>query len=372
MPNRNPISAEQTLQQELKQLAILGAGLLLLLFGLLLSLTDNTSASLWLLQAGLCWVLVILMGWHKLPLNRADAASALYPNLGWGNRLTIARGWLVAACCGFLWANDNLLSLSWLAALWYSIAAVLDRIDGYVARRSQQVSLLGNELDINFDALGLVIAPLLAWNLGKIHVSYLLLSVAYYLYRWALQQRAQRDWVIYPVPANPLRRSLAGFQMGFIAVALWPLLNPQLTVIASVAFMLPVLFGFGVDWGMVCGWLKPQAIPQLTRVSFAYLQPGLRLLVLWLACQLYWPVDQLLTASNLALLLSLVLLTLGFAGRLGAALLLVSLGWQNGLNLNNVSNFMLIVSTSWLLMLGTGRYSLWQWGDDWVSRYDGA
>jgi CDP-diacylglycerol--glycerol-3-phosphate 3-phosphatidyltransferase len=364
MDNSLQISDERTLQRELKQIAVLGGFVMLCGFGVLQWLNNWPSACQWLLQTSLLWAVVISIAWRKLRLNRASDKAALYPRLGWGNRLTLLRGALIAGCGGFLFADTHLTNTIWLPAGLYSIAASLDRIDGYVARRTQQVSLLGNELDINFDALGLVIAPVLAWNLGKIHPAYLLLSAAYYLYRWALRQRTKRGLAIYPIPANPLRRSLAGFQMGFIALSLWPLLSSNLTVIASIAFMLPVLFGFAVDWGVLCGWLKPQLLSQLANASTDFFQPSLRLVLL------------LLAAKQLAIdplyLLSVLMMVFGFAGRQGAALLLLAIGWQTTLTFNTISNTGLIFTASWLLLLGTGRYSIWRWGDDWVSRYDGA
>ena len=364
MDNSLQISDEHALQRELKQIAVLGSSVMLCGFGVLQWLNNWPNASQWLLQTSLLWAVVIGIAWRKLRLNRASENTALYPKLGWGNRLTLLRGGLIAGCGGFLFAETNLSSNIWLPALFYSLAAMLDRIDGYVARRTQQVSLLGNELDISFDALGLVIAPVLAWHLGKIHPAYLLLSAAYYLYRWALQQRTQRGLAIYPIPANPLRRSLAGFQMGFIAVSLWPLITPNLTVIASIAFMLPVLLGFVVDWGVLCGWLKPQLLSQLANTSNDFFQPSLRLVLLLLAAK-QLPIEALH-------LFSVLMIVLGFAGRLGAALLLLVISWQTAQAFNTISNTGLIFTASWLLLLGTGRYSIWRWGDDWVSRYDGA
>jgi CDP-diacylglycerol--glycerol-3-phosphate 3-phosphatidyltransferase len=31
----------------------------------------------------------------------------------------------------------------------------------------------------------------------------------------------------------------------------------------------------------------------------------------------------------------------------------------------------IIFSSVWLMLLGTGRFSLWQWDDRWVNRRDG-
>jgi phosphatidylglycerophosphate synthase len=285
------------------------------------------------------------------------------------------RGGLIALTGGFLFLNLTIL----LPAILYTVAALLDRLDGYAARRSKQVSLLGNDLDITFDALGLLVAPLLAIDSGKIHGSYLLLSMAYYVYQWALQRRRNRGLPVYALPPNPLRRTLAGFQMGFVAVALWPVLDPQLTIIASVAFMLPVLFGFAVDWWVVSGGLQPQAASDLDDWSRRFFQPGLRLLLILLlfpAAQDFGLIrlaDMTAYLSAFGLLFCASLILLGWAGRLGALMLmLLLLGWRHPISDITVWDSLLIFTTSWILLLGTGRFSLWQWDDVWVQRYDGA
>ena len=112
------------------------------------------SLALWTL----CWQQV----WQRRTLNRAAPEAALYPALGLANQLTILRGLLIAATGGLLLQLPDNALLIWAAALLYSIAAILDRVDGFVARRTRQTSLLGSELDTVFDALGLVVAPLLA------------------------------------------------------------------------------------------------------------------------------------------------------------------------------------------------------------------
>lgn len=362
------------LKHELQVIAGLGCGILLIGFSLLGFAEDWRIAGQWLLQAGLIGGFVWQYAWRRLALNRAGVGTPLYTNLGWGNRLTLLRGGLIALTGGFLFLNINVL----LPAILYTLAALLDRLDGYAARRSKQVSLLGNELDITFDALGLLVAPLLAIGLGKIHESYLLLSMAYYVYQWALQHRRNRGLIVYALPPNPLRRTLAGFQMGFVAVALWPVLNPQLTTIASIAFMLPVLFGFAVDWWVVSGRLSPQAISILDDWSRRFFQPGLRLLLallLFTAARdfsLFRFADISDYVQTFSVLFSAGLIVLGLAGRLGALILMQLLGWCYPVGDIQFLGSLLIFTTSWILLLGTGRFSLWQWDDDWVQRYDGA
>ena len=369
----NPDAGLNFLKRELRKITWLGCGVILAGFCLFGVDEDWRLAGQWLGQAGLLWAYVCLCIGRRLALNRASAESVLYGSLGWGNRLTILRGGLIALTGGFLFMDQAAADQVWVAALLYTLAAILDRLDGFAARRSGQVSLLGNELDISFDALGLVIAPLLAIGLGKLHGSYLLLSVAFYVYRWGLQRRSLLGLPLHALPANPLRRTLAGFQMAFVAVALWPLLDPELTTIAGFAFMLPVLFGFAADWSVVCGLIQPQAYHYLAEWSERFFQPGLRILLALLVFLLMpGSID---TADKLLIIglpLGASLILFGLAGRLGALILITLLGWHDPGDASPVASYLVIFSASWILLLGTGRYSFWRWGDDWIQRYDGA
>jgi CDP-diacylglycerol---glycerol-3-phosphate 3-phosphatidyltransferase len=359
------------MKHELQTIAALGGGVLLIGFGLFGFTEGWIIAGQWLLQAGLLWAYVCLCVRRRLALNRASEETPLYGDLGWGNRLTILRGGLIALTGGFLFMDQATAGNAWAPAILYTLAAILDRLDGFVARRSRQVSLLGNELDITFDALGLVIAPLLAIGLGKLHGSYLLLSVAYYVYQWGLQRRRSLGLPVYPLPPNPLRRTLAGFQMGFIAVVFWPLLDSGISTVAGVAFMLPVLFGFVMDWRVVCGGLSSKTYNRLEAWSVRHFQPGLRVLLaqmLFLAMQ---NIDLSITVGWW-LALCACLIFFGFAGRLGALIMIMLLGRHYPEGGIDLIGQLLIFTACWVLLLGTGRYSLWQWGDDWIKRYDGA
>ena len=362
------------LQRELLIIAGIGGVCLLLLFiGFAIQVEANFACQ-WLIQSSFLWAGTNYFCWSQLNLNRADSSAALYPTLGWGNRLTILRGGLIALTGGFLLLPLPYAQLEILAACFYTFAAIIDRLDGFIARRTKQVSLLGNTLDINFDALGLVIAPLLAISWGKVHGSYLILSFAYYIYQWAVQRRRHAGLGIHPLTENPLRRTLAGFQMGFIACSLWPMLKPEFTVFASVCFMLPVVLGFFVDWWVLTGRCSSASSLNIGVCSQRYCQPALRILLLLAVVQVSWMTDlsELPGSILFGLVICTLLLTLGFLARLGALGWLVFLGSTTLVINPELSYQFLIVANSWLLLLGTGRFSLWQADDIWVARYDGA
>jgi len=243
------------LRRELRRIAALGVGSMLFMTFLLSVAAGAVFALRWLLAALACWSLVWWQAHHRLQQNHDIAQGTLLPSLGLANRVTLGRGLLIAATAGFL-ATPGVGSkplLSYIPALLYTLAALGDALDGYIARRLQQVTRLGRELDMALDALGLLVAPLLAVFIGKLHGSYLLVSAAYYLFQQGLHWRRQQAKPVYSLPPSRLRRLLAGFQMGLVATVLWPPLPAELTRPVGVLFMVPVLAGFIRDWLHVSG-----------------------------------------------------------------------------------------------------------------------
>lgn len=200
------------------------------------------------------WSFVLWQCYKRLPLNRSSLDGPHYSTLGHGNMITLLRGLCIAGTAGFLATTQ--FDSPWLVnipAALYSAAAIGDWFDGYMARRQQQTTQLGMELDTVLDAFGLVIAPLLAVLIGKLHVSYLLVSIAYYLFQWGLAWRRSHSLTTYALPPSRLRRYLAGSQMALVAIALWPPLPSDVTRLFGVLLMTPLLLGFSRDWLHVSG-----------------------------------------------------------------------------------------------------------------------
>ena len=384
-----PHTVPAGLRREFQRLA--WAGFIALAGGTLLlgPLWHWPGAGQWLVQAAALWAFLCWQTLRRLDRNRPTAAAPLYSGLGWANRLTLLRAWLIATVGGFLfqpWPDGALMS--WLPGLLYFVAAMLDRVDGYVARRTRQGSLLGNELDMLSDALGLAVASLLAVGWGQVHASYLLLGVAYYAFQGGLLWRRRRGLPVYPLPPARHRRAWAGFQMGFLVVALWPLFHPPITRVAGFAFMLPALIGFVLDWLIVSGRIDRQApavdrrFEWLTRFSLNVAQPLLRLLVVGALALMLWraglppdmgssPAWADRVAAGAFALVSLMLL-LGIAGRYFGLLLVGLLGWYHLSHPMQLPDMLLFCGVVWLLLLGTGNFSLWAEDDRWLNRYDGA
>lgn len=372
---------------ELKLAGALGASVLCLIFFSLSRVQPWLLALQWFAQAGLLWAWAWHATWKRRELNRLtgsatlsnDANAPLLQNLGWANRLTLLRGYLIALTGGFLFQQQAEGFIAWLPGLFYGVAAMLDRIDGFVARITKQTTVLGTELDTVFDAFGLLVAPLLAIGLGKIHWSYLLLSFAFYIFQFGLRWRNKRGLQNNPILPSQLRRTLAGFQMGFVAFVLFPCFESPQTILCGFAFMIPVLLGFMVDWLVATGRLDAQSqvfFARLGDLSARFFQPAVRV---FLAIGLFFivrTIDFSVFSSLTAFLyvagfvLGITLVLLGWAGRVGALIILLLLSAYT-LPLNALLSAILC-SAVYLLLLGTGRFSVWQGDDVWVNRQDGA
>lgn len=339
----------------------------------------------WILQAGLLWLLVMHQTRSHLPLNYNDTENIPHPHLGLANRLTILRGWLIACTGGFLFQPLPPGLLILVPAGLYAVSAIVDRLDGYAARKTGQVSRMGMELDTEFDALGLVVAPLLAVWLGKIHWSYLSVSCAYYLLQWGIRYRHKAGLPVFALQPKLSRRAIAGFQMGFIAVVLFPIFEPPATWIAGIAFMLPVLAGFMLDWLAASGaiakisYVNQEVLERGKSVIHCVSQPLLRLalvgMLLTAVLQHAGNISTIIHATPLflyAVAACCVLILMGILGRIFALILVLLLGWYYTIHLMGPLDYVILPVAIWVMILGTGRFSAYSWDDAWVNRYDGA
>lgn len=381
-----------SLKSETNFILILGLILLVVFTGFFYFIWPFWQALQWFIQAAILWLLSINMILNKhLDLNRPTLQQATYEDLGWANRLTLIRGFLIAFTGGFVFLIDLSEKVLLIPALSYLVAAIIDRIDGYIARITQHESLLGIKLDIEFDALGLLIAPLLAVWTGQIHWTYLSVSVAYYLFQGGLYWRNKQHKPVYLLPLNMSRRAIAGFQMGFLAVVLWPILAPPATTVAGFAFMLPLLGGFLIDWFIVSGRINLEKTTisrffNLTdKATHQFILPIFRLCIFWFLCLLLIKTNSHSSLASLfnditlsrailliSLLLSALMVLLGILGRFFAIILSCLLCWFF-LSYEMCSlEVILLTLVIWVMQFGTGKFSLWLWDDLWVHRYDGG
>lgn len=210
--------------------------------------TTHAVATRWLLMAGA--VLAAETGFVAHHLDTDVLAPFSLPNL-----VTLGRGGLYAATAGFLVVPPSTPAVRWAPAVCYGTGVALDFADGLLARRLDGATAFGARLDLGFDTLGFLVAPLVGVVWGRLPVAYLSISVARYAYRAGLAWRRHRGRAVGDLPDSRLRRPLAALQMWFITVALAPVLPVSVVHPASILVVAPSLAVFARDYLSVTGRL---------------------------------------------------------------------------------------------------------------------
>jgi CDP-diacylglycerol--glycerol-3-phosphate 3-phosphatidyltransferase len=355
-----------------------------------------TYAWRWIIVAVLVLTYELWLLWRGLKHNHRQGETTLLPAFGLGNALTLLRGLGIALLAGFLFSPWPSGGLAWAPALLYTLAAIADGLDGYLARLTHQATKLGEILDMEFDALGLLVATLLAVQYKQLPWWYLFLGLARYLFILGIWWRTRQGKPMYDLPPSATRRMIAGFQMGFSTAMLWPIVYSPGTILAGIIFAIPFVASFSRDWLVVSGRINPTSPAYLAiRHKFAiivtrWLPIPLRALVVMAIASLIIPAsgsiaDQAtlfiwpglpfpnLTAPiiNEIAIIATAMLALGGAGRLAAFGLIVAASANIlGTNLHLNNGLILSVAIT-IMLLGTGALSTWQPEDAILSRCPG-
>ena len=312
--------------------------------------------------------------------NHPPDSEQLYPNLGAANLLTVSRGLAYAWLAGFLLLPRPGGLMDWLPALLYVGASIVDVFDGYVARRINRVSRLGETLDMEYDGLGVLVAGALAVQYGQLPLVFLLVGFGRPLFVWGMLWRTRKGRPNYPMTESNQRRILAGLLMIFLSTVLWPIFKPPETYVVGAVFGGAVALSFVRDWLVTIGWLKPehQAYklwrPRLKLWAFGWMPVGLRVVIAALASLLV--MNTLSGTSSMPAALSWLIL---LVGALGGLAVLLGTGARAAAGLVNLAAYVdfasggpawlalsLLFLSSLLIVVGSGRFTCWIPEERWL------
>jgi CDP-diacylglycerol--glycerol-3-phosphate 3-phosphatidyltransferase len=162
--------------------------------------------------------------------------------------------------------------------------------------------------------------------------------------------------------------------MGLLAVLLMPVFSPPATQLVSWVFMLPFLTNFLLDWLAVSGVIrqsKPVGWLPANRQPHGYsawLPLAVRILLIGLLLNDYFsPLNQMSSTglSDLIALAAVLALLVGAAGRLFSLVVLLMTGFALQHHPLDLRLGAILLLSALLMMLGTGRFSLWK-PEDWL------
>lgn len=361
---------EQRLLAELRRqwvyVALIYISVLGVSYWILWRVWSTADALQWLLLALLTMAVQMMVLWWALRFNHPPEGAALFPTLGIANGMTLTRGLLTCLMAGFLFAPMPQGWLAWAPALLYMSERIIDFFDGLVARYTSRETRLGTILDIEFDGLGILIAVGLAIQYGHLPPWYLILGMARQLFILGIWLRRRLGRPVRELPPSDHRRLIAGFQTGFISIALWPLWREEVALFAAWLFAVPLAFSFGRDWLAVSTVIDVESprYRALQRRAKRLLEEQSPLVVRLLAALFaIWVLRQSGGVPSWAVpgvVLAVGSVLFGIIGRAGALVLAFVAAFDATLTSLHFANASLLACSIYLLHIGSGRWAVWR------------
>lgn len=173
------------------------------------------------------------------------------PLVGLANLVTATRGLLVLVVAAAGLTSDA-AHVAGPVVVIGSVAALLDLVDGWVARRTGTTSAFGARLDMEVDALLIVVLSALVWRFGITGPWVLASGLMRYLF---VALALPFPWLARPLPPSRRRQTVCVVQIVALLVALAPLTPPPLAVLAAAAGLAALAWSFAVD----VAWLAASA-----------------------------------------------------------------------------------------------------------------
>jgi phosphatidylglycerophosphate synthase len=161
-----------------------------------------------------------------------------YANLVTGGRLVLVGvvAWLVS--------QPVVPAVAWTAVVVSTVAALLDIVDGWVARRTRTATAFGARFDMEVDAVLIMVLAGLAWAWGKAGTWVLasgLLRYGFLAGGWLL------PWLRNPLPPSFRRKTICVVQIVALIVVLGPVITPPLSTFIAAAGLAILGYSFVVD-----------------------------------------------------------------------------------------------------------------------------
>ena len=173
-----------------------------------------------------------------------------YPRFGSANAVTAIRAILAALVAGLI-GQPAAPALAWFAIGITVFAAMLDGLDGWLARRTRMTSEFGARLDMETDALLILVLSVLVWQHGKAGVWVLLCGLMRYGFvaaGWLL------PWLARPLRSTSRGKTVAVGQLFGLGVALAPTVPAPHAASVAALTLAALVWPFSID----VRWLSRQ------------------------------------------------------------------------------------------------------------------
>lgn len=166
-----------------------------------------------------------------------------FARFGAANQVTVSRGALVALLAGLIGERTG-AGVPLLATAAAVTVAVLDGLDGWLARRQRTASDFGARFDMETDAVFILVLAVLAWQFDKTGAWVLLSGVLRYAF---VAAGVVMPWLRRPLPHSARRKIVAVVQVVALIVTLAPFVPAALAAGVAALGLCALTGSFAVD-----------------------------------------------------------------------------------------------------------------------------
>jgi phosphatidylglycerophosphate synthase len=174
-----------------------------------------------------------------------------FRSIGFANLATAARGTLVALLAALVGEHVD-SPVQYVALAVGTAAAILDGVDGWLARRTNTASRFGARFDMETDALLILTLAALTWQFGKAGIWVLLSGALRYVFVLA---SLGLPWLQAPLPPSFRRKAMAVLQTVALLVAMAPFVPGAASALIAGIALLCLSTSFLID----VAWLRRKA-----------------------------------------------------------------------------------------------------------------
>ncbi len=173
------------------------------------------------------------------------ARHAPHARFGAANRVTLARLALIALLAGGIGEPlPDPVGMAWGTVVLATLAALLDALDGPLARAQGLASEFGARFDMESDALLVLVLSLLVWQFDKAGAWVIAAGLARYAF--VLAGKA-RPWLTRGLPPSTRRKTVCVVQITCLIICLGPIITRPWSQAIAAASLALLFHSFAAD-----------------------------------------------------------------------------------------------------------------------------
>lgn len=166
-----------------------------------------------------------------------------YPHFGAANHVTSLRA-MLAALAASLIIEPAGAAVAWVIVLITTAIALLDGVDGWLARQTGMQSVFGARFDMETDAFFMLVLSVLVWRHDKAGIWVIAIGLMRYAF---VAGGVVWPWLARPLGSTSRGKAVAVAQFVGLGVALLPIVPAPVSTLVCAAALTALVWSFAID-----------------------------------------------------------------------------------------------------------------------------